>query len=154
MFVKRMAVCLAAVSLSVPAMARGGHDGGEGRLQKIDCALYFNGSANAEAPGSATVENASAVVRGVAQEVEYLFSVRGKTAVAKLTSSSTGQIVTAQGAIEMLRHGGRPNSAVISLRRGDDDANDGNPEKEAGFELNLANQNGLNVKLKCLSTNM
>lgn len=143
---------------SVSAQARGG---GGNRPETIQCGLYFAGEASAQAPSSALVENATALLRGAAQGVDYVFSVRGKTAVARLVSADSGLTSTAQGAIEMLRHGGE-NRALEALagdltaRRGGDDDQDGNPEREAGFELSLAQAGGpvaSNVKLKCSSTN-
>jgi len=144
----------------VPALARrGGEDAGTGaaaRPETIRCGLYSPDAPTAQAEASALVENGAAVLRGAANGVSYLFSVRGKTAVAKLSLEASQQTVSAQGAIEMLRHGGRRDGAARFdlVRRGNDDAQDGNPEKEAGFELAISNpsSNG-NVKLKCLSTN-
>lgn len=135
---------------------RGGQDNGA-RPETISCGLLFDGNPQLQASQSVLVQNAQAVLRGEAQGVSYVFSVRGKTAVARLIDGT--QVVTAQGAIEMLRHGGedRGNAgAPTVLRRGEDDANDGTPEREAGLQLSLAavqTPARPKVSLKCESVN-
>ncbi len=142
---------IASLVLSSTALARRGDRGdtpttptAPARPETINCALYLGTDPAPQAAGQALVENSSALIKGSANGVDYIFSVRGKTAVAKLSSPATKQVVTAQGAIEMLRNGGRGG--------GNDDGQDGKPEKEAGFELSIASETG-SVKLKCLSTN-
>lgn len=147
---------LAVLLLCLPASARRGGRGGEqqtARPETISCELQFDGVASPESAAAQLVANASAVVRGSARGVDYVFSVRGKTAVARMTFTSSGEVLNASGAIEMLRHGGESRAPAMGIfRRGEDDAQDGNPEKEAGFEMSHADS-GAVVKLKCLSIN-
>lgn len=76
---------------------------------------------------------------------------------ARLTTAD--QVVTAQGAIEMLRRGGEANPVSANgdlKRRGEDDANDGAPEREAGLQLSIASAQSPQrplVTLKCESVN-
>ena len=141
--------------LAGQANAKGGGD--RPRPETITCGLTFDGNSQVEAQQSILVQNGQALLRGEAQGVSYVFSVRGKTAVARLTDAT--QVVNAQGAIEMLRHGGevRPNlQGATVFKKGDDDANDGTPEREAGFQLSIAspqNPNAPKVSLKCESVN-
>lgn len=128
------------------------------RPETITCGLQFEGVGPLEAEQSILVQNAQALLRGEAQGVSYVFSVRGKTAVARISDGE--QVLNAQGAIEMLRHGGEDrsasNGAAQIFKRGDDDANDGSPEREAGFQLSIAsaaNPNRPKVSLKCESVN-
>ena len=143
---------------------RGGRDGDRqdrrARPETISCGLQFPGSTALVAPSQGLVQNGAVALHGEANGVAYLFSVRGKTAVARLTLAETGQVVTASGAIEMLRHGGEDRSAqpasVHLFRRGEDDAQDGNPEREAGFDLGIAATSAPQaalVRLKCQSIN-
>lgn len=145
-----------ALLLSAQAEARRG-DGDKPRPETISCNLTFAREVQSEAQQSVLVQNGQALLRGEARGVSYVFSVRGKTAVARLTDSA--QSVTAQGAIEMLRHGGETRTTENTLtprRRGEDDANDGTPEREAGFQLSLAPPQSPtlpDVTLKCESVN-
>lgn len=146
------------LALSGTAEARrGGGGGGANRPETITCGLLFDGNSQLQAVQSMLVQNAQALLRGEAQGVSYVFSVRGKTAVARLVEGA--QVVTAQGAIEMLRHGGEDRSRATNpgvLRRGEDDANDGTPEREAGIQLSLApaqTPTRPRVSLKCESVN-
>lgn len=136
---------------------RGGDANRPARPETITCGLTFNGR-TLVGTSSALVQNAQAMLRGEAQGVSYVFSVRGKTAVARVTIAETGQILTAQGAIEMLRRGGEASvaNAEVEKRRGEDDANDGQTEREAGFQLGVAlsaRPQQPVVTLKCESTN-
>lgn len=141
-----------------PLLAKRGDGDRRPRPETITCGLAFDASNQLEAEQSILVQNAQAVLRGEARGVSYVFSVRGKTAIARITEGD--QVINAQGAIEMLRHGGedrstRPNGAQI-LRRGEDDANDGTPEREAGFQLSLGSPQAPTrprVSLKCESVN-
>jgi hypothetical protein len=161
----RQTKILIITSLALSSMAFARRGGGDdtpirsttARLETINCALYFGNDPAPQGVGQALVENSSALIKNRANGIEYLFSVRGKTAVAKLSFPATKQVLTAQGAIEMLRHGGRADGQRLLgsegfLRGGNEDNQDGKPEKEAGFELSIASETGA-VKLKCLSTN-
>lgn len=159
---KALICSIAATAAIATAEARrggGGNGGGGNRPETITCSLNFKGQP-AKAVQSGVVQNAQVLLRGEADGVAYAFSVRGKTAVARLTISETQQVITAQGAIEMLRHGGEVRPAPLNdrtpFRRGEDDANDGTPEREAGFQLSAAltsNPNDVLVSLKCESVN-
>jgi hypothetical protein len=156
------------ITASGIALALGGNDGGGNagngggsgnpRPETITCGLQLAGSNDLQATQSVLVEDAQALVKGEVGNIKYVFSVRGKTAAAKLTDSASGIVATAKGAIEMLRHGGetRPTPAglIEPLRRGEDDANDGKPEREAGFDLSInTTGNALVATLKCESKN-
>lgn len=152
MISKNIFTAIALLSVAAPALARRGGDAGRNRTETISCQLQFDGQAATEANASGVVQNASVLLRGSARSTEYVFSVRGKTAVAKLTLSS-GQVITAQGAIEMLRHGGETDAQPVQVfRRGEDDASNGQNEREAGFDLSTATANST-VKLRCVSMN-
>lgn len=143
--------------LGSQALAKRGGDR-RARPETITCGLLFDGATQLEAVQSVLVENAQAVLRGESQGISYVFSVRGKTAVARISDGS--QVVNAQGAIEMLRHGGEVRAAATEsmrlFRRGEDDANDGSPEREAGFQVSIADAQAPTrpkVSLKCESVN-
>lgn len=159
------AIALMTAAAATPVHARrGGGAEQPARPETISCGLTFDGR-TLVGTSSAPVVNAQALLRGEAQGVSYVFSVRGKTAIARMTIAESGQVLTAQGAIEMLRRGGEaqvqqivdtPRPVTVDKRRGEDDANDGQEEREAGLQLSVALTSRPQqpvVALKCESVN-
>ena len=101
------------------------------RQEWIECGLKIGTSPVLVAKQQVAVIDQAALVRGEQDPFAYVASIRGKTAVLKLSDSVNGVSTDLRGKIELLRGGGQPRSiaallaAPESSRDGDDDNTDG-----------------------------
>jgi hypothetical protein len=130
------------------------------RQEWIECGLKIGTSQVLVAKQQVAVVDQAALVRGEQDGFAYVASIRGKTAVLKLSDSVSGVSTDLRGKIELLRGGGRsprPAAAFVAAaepaRGGDDDNTDGQPENEGTIYATLKSPSRDSVTLVCSSIN-